>query len=283
MAEEGNSDGGSGIIWGILIVLIILVINVPIVSEIIFQWIPATVDVISGRDSSISEIGSPIFDEESQNINTESEDLESQLENNNPTVLLTSSEDEINNLDLVSNEQDIDPTLIYHSDSILGNNSRIYNFWTYFVPISIFISLLLIIGLIYIFLRMYQIRKREQSELIEIFDTISGNQITSSQKRWKEIVDHSQSINQNDWRAAIIEADIMLDELLDAQGYKGDTMGEKMKQIERSDFNSIDAAWEAHKARNLIAHEGSGYELNQREIRRIVELYERVFREFHFI
>jgi transposase len=60
-------------------------------------------------------------------------------------------------------------------------------------------------------------------------------------------------------------------------------MGERMKAIEKSDFNTIDDAWEAHKARNNIAHQGGGFALNQREARRIISLYERVFREFQLI
>jgi len=36
-------------------------------------------------------------------------------------------------------------------------------------------------------------------------------------------------------------------------------MGDKLKAVEKSDFNSIELAWEAHKARNMIAHEGSDF------------------------
>jgi hypothetical protein len=56
-----------------------------------------------------------------------------------------------------------------------------------------------------------------------------------------------------------------------------------MKSIEKSDFNSIDMAWEAHKIRNSIAHEGSDFLLNQREAKRVIGLYEIVFREFRYI
>ena len=65
----------------------------------------------------------------------------------------------------------------------------------------------------------------------------------------------------------------MLDELLTVQGYHGDTVGDKMKQVERSDFNTIDLAWDAHKVRNRIAHEGSEHDLNAREVRRVIALY----------
>ncbi len=66
-------------------------------------------------------------------------------------------------------------------------------------------------------------------------------------------------------------------------GYKGMTIGDKLKTIESSDFTNLDNAWEAHRTRNMIAHEGSDFQLNQNEAKRIIGLYEKVFKEFYFI
>lgn len=101
--------------------------------------------------------------------------------------------------------------------------------------------------------------------------------------RWQKIVALSQSQNTSDWRLAIIEADVILDELLDKLQLPGDTIGEKLKAVEKSDFTTVESAWEAHKARNNIAHEGEGFLLNQREVARIIFLYEAVFKEFSLI
>lgn len=101
--------------------------------------------------------------------------------------------------------------------------------------------------------------------------------------RWEKIVKLSESENQSDWRLAIIEADIILSELLDKLQLPGDSIGEKLKAVEESDFTSIESAWEAHKARNMIAHEGNNFLVNQREVRRIISLYEAVFKEFELI
>ncbi len=101
--------------------------------------------------------------------------------------------------------------------------------------------------------------------------------------KWQKIVKLSESENTSDWRLAIIEADIMLDELLEKLKLPGDTMGEKLKVVEKSDFTTIESAWEAHKARNMIAHEGSDFLISQREVRRIISLYEAVFKEFRLI
>lgn len=102
-------------------------------------------------------------------------------------------------------------------------------------------------------------------------------------ERWKKVLEHASSENPSDWRIAIIEADIILDDLLSVLNLPGITMGDKLKAAEPSDFLTLDKAWEAHKARNMIAHQGSNFVINQREIHRIVSLYETVFKEFKMI
>jgi hypothetical protein len=98
-------------------------------------------------------------------------------------------------------------------------------------------------------------------------------------KKWQRVVDHVESENPNDWRLAILEADILLDELLTNMHAEGDTLGEKLKSMTSAEMPSIQLAWEGHKVRNQIAHEGANFSLSQREARRIVLLYERVLRQ----
>jgi len=71
--------------------------------------------------------------------------------------------------------------------------------------------------------------------------------------------------------------------MLTRSGYHGDGVGEKMKGIERSDFNTLDKAWEAHKIRNSIAHGGSDIILTKRTAKKAIDLYRQVFEEFEYI
>lgn len=99
---------------------------------------------------------------------------------------------------------------------------------------------------------------------------------------WARIQQALQSDNPADWKVAIIEADTMLDTIVTRMGYPGGNLGEKLKAIEPSDFLTLNDAWEAHKVRNAIAHEGN-YDLTRREVVRVIGLYENVFREFDCI
>ena len=154
--------------------------------------------------------------------------------------------------------------------------------------------LLLLISVIFIFCIIYLFRKVMSLSIVEArklypesyFNGTSLDLSVASAQinpKWQKIQDHVESINENDWKLAIIEADIMLGEVLDNLSLPGETIGDKLKAVERSDFTTVDLAWEAHKIRNQIAHEGSSFLLNQRETKRILSLYQAVFEEFHII
>jgi hypothetical protein len=102
-------------------------------------------------------------------------------------------------------------------------------------------------------------------------------------KRWRKVVEHVESNNQNDWKQAIIEADVMLEQLLTNLGYRGESIGEKLKRATKGDFKTLDQAWEAHKVRNRIAHDGSSFDINQIEAKQVIGLYRQVFDEFYHI
>lgn len=101
--------------------------------------------------------------------------------------------------------------------------------------------------------------------------------------KWQHIQTLMNSHNMNDWRQAIIEADIILDEMLTKMQYAGDSIGDKLKNVEESDFITLNKAWEAHKIRNQIAHKGSDFTLTKQEASRAIGLYKKVFEEFYYI
>lgn len=117
----------------------------------------------------------------------------------------------------------------------------------------------------------------EHDEHAESVEEVERNE------RWEKVVAHINSENPAEWKMAILEADIILDEMILSMGYHGGNLGERLKSIEESDFSTLNEAWEAHKIRNQIAHQGSDYVLNFREARRVIGLYEQVFREFKYI
>ena len=96
---------------------------------------------------------------------------------------------------------------------------------------------------------------------------------------WEAIRTKLLSDSPSDWRLGIIEADIYMDRVFDTKGFYGDTVGDKLKNLTPDKFPSVQIAWEAHKVRNRIAHDGADFTLTMPEARRTLSYYEIVFRD----
>jgi hypothetical protein len=165
-------------------------------------------------------------------------------------------------------------------------SSFFQNFLSHLAPYSLFITLLFLTGIIYCTIRINRIRAEEYvffKNEIEKAKKTSATTSPGHNPKWERAMTHLESPNPSDWRLAIIEADIMLEEMVDGLHLPGENLGEKLRNVEPSDFITLDKAWEAHKVRNQIAHQGADFLLSDREARRIMMLYRDVFNEFHYI
>ncbi|MEA2701629.1 MAG: hypothetical protein QOE22_338 [Candidatus Parcubacteria bacterium] len=149
--------------------------------------------------------------------------------------------------------------------------------WILVTVLAVFVCLFAIFVIIYSTARIFQIRQEEAPLYATITQYDEHERLETS--RWQYILTLIQGTNQSDWRQAIIEADIILDELLTRLGYVGTSVGEKLKQVSPTHFQTLNNAWEAHKVRNEIAHSGMAFELTDRLAYRTIANYEAVFRE----
>jgi len=153
------------------------------------------------------------------------------------------------------------------------------------IPISIVVSFVFLFGIWYCLFKLGKLKKelklKFNSRKSDFGDIgLSPERVN---ERWHKILGYLESLNPGDWKLAILEADIMLEEMVDKMGYQGEGLGEKLKSIERSDFSTLDKAWEAHKIRNSVAHEGTKFYITQGEARRVIGLFHDVFKEFRYI
>lgn len=151
--------------------------------------------------------------------------------------------------------------------------------WGSVYPLTVLITLLLFVGVAYCALRIRQIRALEYARFHQEARPVVSQDTPRAHLRWRRILEHAQSADQHQWRLAILEADIMLNDLLDVLGYRGETMGEKLKSVNRAQFHTIEQAWEAHKTRNRVAHESADQPLSEREKNAVIAMYQSVFRE----
>ena len=150
--------------------------------------------------------------------------------------------------------------------------------------ISQFLIIVFIFIILYSLVRLYEMQRDKEKKEIDIENEKTKiESLPEKNLRWIQIEEYIRSNNQNDWRSAIIEADNILDNLTIKLGFSGNSLGERLKSVDKSDFRKLDSAWEAHKVRNRIAHDGIDFEISQKQAQDTIDLYKEVFTEFNII
>lgn len=156
--------------------------------------------------------------------------------------------------------------------------------WSTYALLAYILCILMLILYVYAstrFRQLNELRAETTKERERIYDErFRGG---AKNNRLADVEMHIASEQPNDWKLAIIEADIILDEALKKLGYGGVSLGERLKSISPSQLNSLDMAWQAHKVRNQIAHEGADFVLTKRLAEDTIKQYKIVFGELGVI
>lgn len=136
-------------------------------------------------------------------------------------------------------------------------------------------------GIFWTAIKIREIHHKEH----ERYEPVHVEEIEAKAKliQWQVVLDHVNSESPAEWKLAILEADSMLDEILDFEGYQGESVGEKLKSMDPLDLPSYSDAWEAHKVRNQIAHEGATMDFSKKIARDTITKYGKVFKDFGHI
>lgn len=162
-----------------------------------------------------------------------------------------------------------------------GVSSLFLQIWTIYSVFAFLLSAVFIFGIIYSYIRASEMGEEEEKDLheeVHRWKELHGGHVENN--RWQNVQSHLSSVNPNDWKLAIIEADVLLERTLEKAGYIGATIGDKLKNTGARSFMTIEDAWQAHRVRNQIAHGGSDFVLTQKVANETMVMYERVFVEF---
>ncbi len=156
--------------------------------------------------------------------------------------------------------------------------------WTDFKIVLLVVAALASIGILYVVNAMGLIdAKREAMWQRKPAKPAEDPSSLRRREMWQEVVKRLETPFEADWKLAVLEADTILHDLLIDLGYTGDTMADKLKKVAKEKMVSLDFAWNAHRMRNRIAHEGPALSLTRDEAERTLELYRRVFNEFNYV
>lgn len=95
---------------------------------------------------------------------------------------------------------------------------------------------------------------------------------------WEEVKKRANSHRDAEWKLAIIEGDKFVDTVLQASGFPGETMGERLMLIKPDQLGSLQDLWDAHKLRNLLVHE-AGYQVRHEQVLSAINAFEKVLKE----
>jgi len=182
----------------------------------------------------------------------------------------------------------LDTTLLSYGINLPEIGGRLTHWLDLAWFICIFLAAVFFAGMIYFANKVSEIRRFEHEKVYGrpgLAEKIKENLEINPPERnqgWEKILKLIGSDNPNDWKLSIIEADKMLETVVNTFAVPGDNIGDKLKNIEKSDFITLEEAWQAHKVRNQIAHEHD-FHLSQRDARIAIDNFEKVFKEFDFI
>jgi len=115
-------------------------------------------------------------------------------------------------------------------------------------------------------------------------ETLKGGALPKGKipKKWQEILSKTESREEANHKLAIIEADVLLDDVLRKMGFLGATMTERLEKITANQLKSVGELKEAHRVRNNILHDPD-FKLSLQRAKEVIELYEKVLKEMDII
>ena len=125
------------------------------------------------------------------------------------------------------------------------------------------------------------LKRRFIFDLIEFF-TFKPYGIPKFSKKWEKIIKRFERGSESEIKLAILEADDLLNEILERMGYSGETLGEKLKRVKKTVLPSLEEILEVHKIKSDIVHDPS-YFLNFEQAKKILEIYKKVLSDLEAI
>ena len=93
-------------------------------------------------------------------------------------------------------------------------------------------------------------------------------------KEWKKIKDMIATELESELKLALIEADKILNKVLEDMGYAGESLGERLDKLTTDILPNLEEVRQAHQLRNDVVHDPS-YRIDIAETKKALAAYER--------
>ncbi|MDD5606365.1 MAG: hypothetical protein PHN37_00655 [Candidatus Pacebacteria bacterium] len=160
---------------------------------------------------------------------------------------------------------------------ILNISNILLYILNYIRIIAIILSFLMIIAIIIFNLKTVWLRDAFLETTVEFFKH-KPYEVQKFLKQWKTISSRLKTGNEQAYKLAIIEADNLLEEVLEKMKFKGETTKERIANIPKTILEDIKDIEQAHQIRDNIVHDPD-YQINLEEAKRVLLIYERVIKQ----
>lgn len=99
--------------------------------------------------------------------------------------------------------------------------------------------------------------------------------------RWKGIMKKSGASPESA-TLAVIEADNLVDDVLRRIGLSGETMADRLNQLDPQEISTLDRLWRVHRIRNALVHR-PGFSIESNDAREMLGTYEAFLKELEVI
>lgn len=101
-------------------------------------------------------------------------------------------------------------------------------------------------------------------------------------KKWDKVMARLESGNPSQYKAAILEADAIADEIVKGIGYAGANMTERLEQAVPGQLENLEDLKRAHAMRNRIVFE-TDLSINKKEAEEIIAIYEKLLKSLAYL
>jgi hypothetical protein len=101
-------------------------------------------------------------------------------------------------------------------------------------------------------------------------------------KIWQRVKRYHFAGDDKSLKLAVLEADKALDEAIRLAGFRGETLGDRLKKITEDQLPNIQEIWEAHKLRNRLVHEPD-FNLTRDMAEKALAVYEQTLKDLQLL
>ncbi len=144
--------------------------------------------------------------------------------------------------------------------------------------ISIFVSVLLLVGIIHSIKR--GLRETKNLRTINFKDALGLSSLSRprSLRAWRKIEERLKTKEEGQIKLAVIEADRLFDHLLVLTGYRGENFAARFQQLTPSQFSNIKELGESHAIAERLLNEPA-LEITYEGAEKIIKSYGKAFEE----